>query len=80
VTAYLFAVQDSTGREVVAAQIDTDKVSEVTAVREESRVHIVHGDTTVDTGYAPPEEPLQLHRWPADDKLNDDARVSHPIK
>lgn len=75
---YLFAVQDSNGREVVSWKGEVDKVSEVTVDRDGTEVFLVHGENPVEHGIYEGDGPLTLHRWNADDKLA--APVSHPVK
>lgn len=78
-TEYLFAVQDSNGREVVAWQ-GPAKVSAVTASSPKpGQVVIKAGDRTVaKADDVDPAAELTLHRWRADDKLA--APVSRPLK
>lgn len=77
---YLFAVQTSTGHEVVSWSGEVEKVGDVTArIKDEKSAEIYHGGELVAAGQLDVElESPVLHRWPADDKLS--APVSHPVK
>lgn len=71
--SYLFAVQRSTGHEVVSATIETDRVTSITARRTpEGRVEILEGKEIVNASIdeVPKDEELTLYRWPSDDKLS----------
>lgn len=72
-TEYLFAVQNSDGREV-ASWRGTAKVADVTAVRDGNTVTIEHAGDVVARGHAPADADLALLRWHADDKLADPVR------
>ena len=82
--AYLFAVQDENGREVLSATIDgLERVSEVSAYERHNEaddsytVVIDWNGVEVDFADSSLTSELTLHRWPADDKL---ARpVSHKV-
>lgn len=67
-TEYLFAVQDATGREVVAWRGEA-KVADVAAVRTGKTVAIEVAGEVARKGSAEPDAELQFLRWRADDKL-----------
>ena len=68
---YLYAVQDANGREALAAEIETDRVSEVTARIKDGKLELLKGKDVVVDIEAAPETEYNLHRWPADDKLSE---------
>jgi hypothetical protein len=74
---YLFAVQDQNGREVLAAEIETDKVSDVTATISDGKVSLEREGEEITSLEVTEGQVLTLHRWPADDKLSEP--VSKPI-
>jgi hypothetical protein len=74
-TSYLYAVQDSEGREVVSAHVDVEKVTDVHAERENDEVRLMFEDVVVETGTTRADPgSLVLLRWPSDDKLSDPVR------
>lgn len=79
---YLFAVQDSTGRELLSAVLEVEKVSAISATFDGTILAVLAGETRVAHTSLPgaPEgsEPFWLYRWEADDKLADPVR--HPVK
>lgn len=80
---YLYAVQDDGGREICAAVIDTDRVSDVTAVQtDDGTVAILLTGDEVVTGRVPDGKQVMLYRWPADDKLSEPQshRVDQIVK
>ena len=69
VRSYLWAVQTDDGREVCSATADVAKVSEVKARVVGGQVEIHRGDQVLAS--APnPGGTIDLHRWPAEDKLS----------
>lgn len=69
--AYLFAVQTESGHEIVAAKIETPKVSTVEAHRlANGLVTITNDGDVVETSkiHTQGDEELTLYRWPAHDK------------
>ena len=79
---YLFAVQDSTGRELVSCTRPTERVGEVSAaVGEDGFVRIFHAGVVVAvsqrTAGVPPEE-LRFLRWLASKKATSEP-VSHAV-
>lgn len=66
---YLWAVQDNQGRELISWRAEA-KVSDVKAVRENGKIKLVYKEDVMgqvdDSG-----GDVQLHRWPAGDKLSD---------
>lgn len=69
---YLFAVQRASGHEVVSADIETAKVSDVEAQwQDNGSVRLVHAGEVVATSasFVDAGEELTLHRWVAKDKL-----------
>jgi hypothetical protein len=80
-TTYLFAVQRPSGHEVVSAELDVAKISDVEAQRlDDGTVRLVHNGDVVALGSSivDPGEELTLHRWPKGKKLEEP--VSHPVK
>lgn len=77
--SFLYAVQDSTGREIVSAHVDVEKVSDVGAVYDPGNVvSLVFGDIVIEQAHHAGEGPLTLCRWPSDDKLAEP--VKHPVR
>lgn len=78
-STYLYAVQDSQGREVCSAKVDVERVSEVTAHLDGDRV-VLFGEERGELGSGPAVqgETYTLYRWPADDKLANPVR--HPVR
>lgn len=68
---YLYAVQDENGREVLAAEVETDKVSSVKATFDGDEIVLQKDGDTVAKAPAEPARTYRLHRWPADDKLSE---------
>lgn len=75
---YLFAVQDSNGREVCSVTYETARVGDVLTKIEDGRVHIgTKADGSLADGPAVEGMTYTLHRWPTDDKLGEP--VSKPV-
>ena len=74
---YLYAVQDENGREILAAEVETEKVSRVTAERQDGEVVLLLDGEKITSAPVPDEKVVRLHRWPSDDKLSEP--VSKPI-
>lgn len=77
---YLFAVQDTNGREVCSWKDedgDVAKVGDVEASRKGNTVTITNAGTKAVSGTYEGDSELTLHRWNADDKLA--TPVSHPV-
>lgn len=68
---YLYAIQDSGGREVCSVKVDVKKVSEVTGHIEVGLASIKRGDETLISRRVAGEDTFSLVRVPADDKLAD---------
>lgn len=77
-TMYLFAVQDSGGREVASGYADVEKVSTVTAVAENGAVTIRHGDDTVALSSLDPGGDLMLYRVQVTDEPG--WKLETPVK
>lgn len=82
---YLYAVQGSTGREIVSASVEVEKVTDVTArisevASDDFDVELVFEDIVLDSRPVGGDRPtdLVLLRWPADDKLS--TPVRHAVK
>ncbi len=78
-TRFLFAVQDSTGRELVAQYYEVEKVSTISATFDGQTVKLLDSETVI--GWNTPgnaEGDLWLYRWEADDKLAEP--VKHRVK
>ena len=73
---YLYAVQDENGREVLAAEIETDKVSSVSAKLEDGKAVLEFNGEKVTEADVREGASLKLHRWPADDKLSEPTSKS----
>lgn len=82
--SYFYFVQDETGREVVSAHVDVEKVSDVHAELVESEADgdtgaaLFFEDLEIARGSANGQVDLTLHRTPSDDKLA--KPVSHPVQ
>jgi hypothetical protein len=68
---YLYAVQDENGREILSAEVETDQVSEVTAKAIKDEVVLRVKSEEVARAAFSADQKLQIHRWPADDKLSE---------
>lgn len=76
---YLFAVQDETGREIVSATVEVEKVSEVYALLEDGQVSLQQKGILLEgPEYISEGTELTLYRWDADDKVNG-GFVSHKV-
>lgn len=85
--AYLYAIQDAQGRELVSWQGEVDRVGDVTADLDvtspessEWEVLLNHNGVELGRAYisrAIVDEGMTLYRWPADDKLA--TPVAHKI-
>lgn len=77
---YLFAVQRSTGHEILNATIETSRVSDVKVELDDAGIVVMTNAGEEVGRSADPVEPgetVQFLRWPADDKLSEP--VSKPL-
>jgi hypothetical protein len=74
---FLYAVQDATGRELLAWTGQPAKVGDVTADADDTRVRLLHQGKPVAEAPRNGATGLVLHRWDAADKHA--APVSHPL-
>lgn len=76
-TEYLFAIQDSGGREACSVRLTVEKVSDVTGHLEVGRVSIRHNGEVVCSERVASDDAFSLIRVPADDKTA--KPVIHPV-
>lgn len=79
--SHLYAVQDRNGRELVAAHVDVERVSDIQATVAhhdgQDYVQLVFEDVVVAEAPHTGQEGLTLLRWPSDEKLG--HPVSHKV-
>lgn len=76
---YLFAIQDPSGREVCSARLRVERVSSVTATKNDDDIAriLLDGEVIAQGHTEAAGDELGFHRWLATDKLADP--VSHGV-